>query len=86
MHEQYGTYDYIITINFQGSSNSITCNAFEQGILALTIMLQLKGEHLEKSDCKRWVIVVLVSIEVCLQALESAFTYLDDKYLIGRVQ
>ena len=49
-------------------------------------MFQLKGEHLEKSDWKRWVIVVLVSIKVALQALESAFTYLDDKYLIGRVQ
>jgi len=31
-------------------------------------------------------IVVLISIKVCLQAPESAFTYLDDEYLIGRVQ
>ena len=49
-------------------------------------MFQLKGEHLEKSDWKRWVIVVLVSTKGALQALEKAFTYLDDKYLIGRVQ
>ena len=53
---------------------------------ALTIMFQLKGEHLERSHRKRRVIVVLVSIKVSPQALESAFTYLGSKYFISRVK
>ena len=49
-------------------------------------MFKWKGEYLDTGDWKRWVIVVLVIIKASLQALESAFTYLDDKYLIRRVQ
>ena len=53
---------------------------------ALTIMFQLKSEHLEKSNGKRWVIVVFVSTNGAVYALERAFTYLDYKYLIGMVK
>ena len=52
----------------------------------VTIMFQLQGEQLEKSDWKSWVIVVLVSTKVALQALEKDLTYPDDEYLIERVQ
>ena len=53
---------------------------------ALEIVVFFKGWHLDNGDGKVWVIVIVVSTKGALYTLQSAFTYLDDKYLIRRVQ
>ena len=55
---------YTITISFDGSSNTISSNAFLLCISAvyfgLVIVFELKGEYLESRNRIRWLFVVLV--------------------------